>query len=64
MGVSPTGVRSIWLRHGLAHRHQRLLRLKAEAQKGTVTLSDEQVRLLERYSCDFRMRDVEVKSSG
>ena len=46
VGVSPTGVRKIWLRHGLARRHQRLLRLEKEAQNETITLSDEQVRLL------------------
>ena len=44
--VGPTSVRRIWLRHGLARRHQRLLRLEQEAQKGTVTLGEEQVRLL------------------
>ncbi len=44
--VGPTSVRRIWLRHNLARSHQRLLRLEAEAQKGTITLSKEQVRLL------------------
>ena len=46
VGVSPTGVRKVWLRHDLARRHQRLLRLEKEAQKGTVTLSEEQMQLL------------------
>ena len=46
VNVSASGVHGLWLRHDLAHRHQRLLRLETEAQKGTVTLSDEQVRLL------------------
>ena len=46
MGVGPTSVRRIWIRHDLAHRHQRLLRLEKEAQKGMVMLSDEQIRLL------------------
>ena len=44
--VGPTSVRRIWLRHNLERRHKRLLRLEKEAQKGTVMLSDEQVRLL------------------
>ena len=64
VGVSPSGVRGVWLRHDLAHCHQRLLRLEKEAQKGTVMLSDEQVRLLEQHSSGFRMRDVEVDSPG
>ena len=46
VNVSPSGVRGVWLRHGLARGHQRLLRLEKEAQKGTVTLSEEQMRLL------------------
>ena len=44
--VSHSSVHRIWLRHGLARCHQRLMRLEKEAQKETVTLSDEQVRLL------------------
>ena len=44
--VSHSSVHRIWLRHGLARRHQRLLRLKKEAQKGAVTLNEEQVRVL------------------
>ena len=46
VNVSHAGVHGVWLRHNLAHRHQRLLRLKKEAQKETITLSDEQVQLL------------------
>ena len=46
VNVSPSGVRGVWLRHNLARGHQRLLRLEKEAQKGTVMLSKEQVRLL------------------
>ena len=64
LGVSRSSVSRIWLRHDLVHPHQRLLRLEKEAQKGTIMLSEEQVRLLERHSCDFRMRHVEVDSSG
>ena len=46
VNVSPSGVHGVWLRHDLTHRHQRLLRLEKEAQKGTIMLSEEQVRLL------------------
>ena len=41
VNVSSTGVREVWLRHDLAHRHQRLLRLEKEAQSETIILSDE-----------------------
>ena len=46
VNVSHSGVHGFWLRHNLTRIHQRLLRLETEAQKETVTLSDEQVRLL------------------
>lgn len=61
---SLSGVRGVWLRHELATRHQRLLRLETHAQDDTVALSDEQIRLLERHSCEFRMRHVEVSAPG
>ena len=64
VGVSPSGVYRVWLRNNLAHRHQRLLRLEKEAQKGTIMLSEEQIRLLERHSCDFRMSHAKVDSPG
>ena len=64
VGVSPTSVRRIWLRHDLAHRHQRLLRLETEAQNETIMLSDEQIRLLEQHSCDFRTRHAKVDFPG
>ena len=54
VSVSSTGVRSIWIRHDLAHCQQRLLRLEQEAQKGTVMLSEEQVWLL----ADFRQGSI------
>lgn len=54
----------MWLRHNLETRHKRLLRLEAQAQEDTYVLSDEQIRLLERHSCDFRLRHVEANAPG
>jgi transposase InsO family protein len=62
--VSPSGVRGVWLRHDLETRYKRLLRLEAEAQEQTFVLSDEQIRLLERHSPEFRMRHVETSAPG
>jgi transposase InsO family protein len=62
--VSPSGVRSVWLRHGLASRHQRLLRLEQQMQEDTYVLSEEQIALLERHSTDFRLRHVEASRPG
>lgn len=62
--VSPSGVRGVWLRHDLETRYKRLMRLEVHAQGETVMLSDEQVRLLERHSCEFRMRHVKANAPG
>ena len=62
--VSPSGVRGVWLRYELTTRHQRLLRLETHAQGDTVALSEEQIRLLERHTCEFRMRHVGISAPG
>ncbi len=64
VNVSPSGVRGVWLRHDLETRYKRLMRLEVHAQDQTLVLSDEQVRLLERHSCEFRMRHVETTAPG
>jgi transposase InsO family protein len=62
--VSPSGVRGVWLRHDLETRYKRLMRLEIHAQDDTIVLTDEQVRLLERHSTEFRMRHVESNAPG
>jgi len=62
--VSPGGVRNVWLRHDLGARHKRLLRLESVAQDETLVLSEEQIRLLERHSVEFRCRHVESTRPG
>src|SRR5215510_3444297 len=63
--VSPSGVRGVWVRHDLETRLKRLLRLEqAVAQDTTLVLAEEQVRLLERHSVNFRCRHVEATQPG
>jgi transposase InsO family protein len=62
--VSSSGVRGVWLRQDLETRTKRLLRLERTASDTTFVLSDEQVRLLERHSVDFRCRHVEARRPG
>jgi transposase InsO family protein len=62
--VSASGVRGVWLRNELETRIKRLLRLKRSASDTTFVLSDEQVRLLERHSVDFRCHHVEASRPG
>jgi transposase InsO family protein len=64
VNVSPSGVRGVWLRHDLETRYKRLMRLEAHAQDTTHVLSEEQIKFLERHSCEFRMRHVEANGPG
>jgi len=62
--VSSGGVRGAWGRHNLLLRHQRLLRLEEHTRKRKIKLSDEQIRLLERFSPEFRERHIETHYTG
>jgi transposase InsO family protein len=62
--VSSMGVRGVWLRHDLATRHQRLLRLERESRERKLELNEEQVRLLERFSPEFRERHIVTRGTG
>ena len=62
--VSSGGVRGVWQRHGLLTRHDRLLRLEKTTAERTLSLSDEQIRLLERFSPEFRERHIEAAHTG
>ena len=62
--VGPSGVRGVWQRHNLETKHRRLLRLEKASQEETIVLSDEQIRLLERHSVDFRLRHIEAERPG
>ncbi|TDR78535.1 hypothetical protein DFP78_10146 [Photobacterium lutimaris] len=50
--VSPSGVRSIWLRHGLANMNQRLLALERKVAKEGIILTESQVAALEKKKDD------------
>ena len=50
--VSPSGVRSIWLRHNLANFKNRLKALEAKMSSEPIILSEQQVQALERKKLD------------
>ena len=50
--VSPSGVRSIWLRHGLATMKQRLYVLEKKSAETGMVLTESQVQALERKKLD------------
>ncbi|WP_269580685.1 IS481 family transposase [Roseibium sp. Sym1] len=62
--VSSGGVRGVWQRHGLLTKHERLLRLEKATAERKIDLSDEQIRLLERFSPEFRERHIEAPHTG
>lgn len=62
--VSSGGVRGVWSRHSLLTRHERLLRLERHVREQSLELSDSQIRLLERFSPEFRERHIETEHTG
>ncbi len=50
--VSPSGVRSVWLRHDLANFKQRLKALEEKVAKEGIILTESQVQALERKKLD------------
>ena len=50
--ISPTGVRSVWIRNDLANFKQRLTALEAKVQKEGIVLSDSQIAALEQKKHD------------
>ena len=58
--VSSGGVRGVWQRHNLLTKHQRLLRLEKATGERKIELKEDQIRLLERFSPEFRERHIEA----
>ncbi|MEZ4425426.1 MAG: IS481 family transposase [Gemmatimonadota bacterium] len=62
--VSSGGVRGVWSRHGLETKHERLLRLEETARERQLTLTEAQIRVLERFNPEFRERQIQVNATG
>ena len=58
---SSGGVRGVWSRHRRLTKHERLLRLEKSVGERKIELSDDQIRLLERFSLEFRERYIETR---
>jgi hypothetical protein len=59
-----SNVSCVWQRHDLLSKHDRLLRLEKTHREPAIELNDEQIRLLERFSPEFRERQIEVHYTG
>jgi transposase InsO family protein len=62
--VSSGGVRGVWSRSNLLTKHERLLRLEKAVSKTKFQLTEQQVRLLERFSPEFRERHIQTSAPG
>jgi transposase InsO family protein len=64
INIGPGAVRGVWSRHNLLTKHERLLRLEKVHQEKSFELTPEQVKLLERFSPEFRERHIEAPHTG
>lgn len=64
INVSSGGVRGVWQRHKLLSRHQRLLRLEKHYRQEKIELTDEQIKMLERFDPEFKERHIKIKYPG
>lgn len=64
ISVSSGGVRGVWIRHNLENKYQRLLRLEEHQGKKKLPLTEDQIRLLERFDPEFKERHIETTCTG
>jgi transposase InsO family protein len=62
--VSSGGVRGVWSRHNLLTKHERLMRFEKHAREEGIHLTDDQVKVLEKFSPEFRERHIETRFTG
>jgi transposase InsO family protein/transposase-like protein len=62
--VSSGGIRGVWSRHNLMTKHDRLLRLEKAVSNTKFQLTEQQARLLERFSPEFRERHIQTSAPG
>jgi len=64
VNVSSGGVRGVWSRNKLLSRHQRLMRLELHCRETKIELTESQIRLLEKFSPEYRERHIQADFSG
>jgi len=62
--IIPLTLRGVRSRHNLLTKQERLRRLKKTTAEHRIELLDEQVRLLERFSPEFRERHIGTRHAG
>ena len=64
IAVSSGGVRGVWQRHNLLDQARAPARLEKATAERKIELKEEQIRLLERFSPEFRERHIEAPHTG
>jgi len=64
INVSSSGVRGVWSRNKLLTRHQRLMRLEEHHRETQIELTENQIRLLEKFSPEYRERHIQADYTG
>lgn len=62
--VSSGGVRGTWIRNKLLSKHDRLLMLEDHYRQKRIKLTEEQIRVLEKFSPEFRERHIITRFPG
>jgi transposase InsO family protein len=57
-------IRGIWIRHNLLLKHQRLLRLEQHYKNNNIELSENHIKLLEKFDPEFRERHIKADFTG
>ena len=64
LNVCPTSVRNVWIKEKLETRYKRLLKLEETGIAEGFTLTETQIRLLEKANPEFRERHIESEYPG
>ena len=64
VSVSSPTVQNILIKHGMGSKYDRLLKLEEKAEKEPITLTADQVRLIEKANPCYRERHVESSRPG
>ena len=62
--IGSGAVRGVWQRHDLLSKHQRLLRLERHYRDQNIELSENHIKLLERFDPEFRERHIKADNTG
>ena len=62
--IGSGAVRGVWHRNGILSKHQRLLRLEKHYRENGQVLTDNHIRLLERFDPEFRERHIQADFTG